>query len=80
MARTNIIDSATAQFFINLVNNDSLNHKNDTHAGFGYAVFGEIVKGMDVVDSIARVKTGTFNGFRDVPKEPIIIKNVSIIE
>ena len=80
MARTNIIDSATAQFFINLVNNDSLNHKNDTHAGFGYAVFGEVVKGMDVVDSIARVKTGTFNGFRDVPKEPIIIKNVSIIE
>ncbi len=80
MARTNIIDSATAQFFINLVNNDSLNHKNDTHAGFGYAVFGEVIKGMDVVDSIARVKTGTFNGFRDVPKEPIIIKNVSIIE
>ncbi len=80
MARTNIIDSATAQFFINLVNNDSLNHKNDTHAGFGYAVFGEVVKGMDVVDSIARVKTGTFNGFRDVPKEPIIIKRMSIIE
>ncbi|MGR3174540.1 MAG: peptidylprolyl isomerase [Candidatus Scalindua sp.] len=80
MARTNIIDSATAQFFINLVNNDSLNHKNDTHAGFGYAVFGEVVKGMDVVDSIARVKTGVFNGFRDVPKEPIIIKRVSIIE
>lgn len=80
MARTNIIDSATAQFFINLVNNDSLNHKNDTHAGFGYAVFGEVVKGMDVVDSIGKAKTGVFNGFRDVPKEPIIIKRMSIIE
>ena len=80
MARTNIIDSATAQFFINLVNNDSLNHKNDTHAGFGYAVFGEVIKGMDVVDSIGKAKTGVFNGFRDVPKEPIIIQRMSIIE
>ena len=80
MARTNIIDSATAQFFINLVNNDSLNHKNDTHAGFGYAVFGEVIKGMDVVDSIGKAKTGVFNGFRDVPKEPIIIKRMSIRE
>ena len=80
MARTNIIDSATAQFFINLVNNDSLNHKNDTHAGFGYAVFGKVIKGMDVVDSIGKAKTGVFNGFRDVPKEPIIIKRMSIIE
>ena len=80
MARTNVVDSATAQFFINLKDNDFLNHKNDTHAGFGYAVFGEVIKGMDVVDSIARVKTGITNGFRDVPKEPIIIKNVSIIE
>ncbi len=80
MARTNVINSATAQFFINLVNNDFLNHTDNTSRGFGYAVFGEVIDGMDVVDSIARVKTGIFNGFRDVPKEPIIIKNVSIIE
>ena len=80
MARTNIIDSATAQFFINVKDNDFLNHTDNTARGFGYAVFGEVIKGMDVVDSIARVKTGIFNGLRDVPKEPILIKNVSIIE
>jgi cyclophilin family peptidyl-prolyl cis-trans isomerase len=80
MARTNVVDSATAQFFINVKDNDFLNHTDNTSRGFGYAVFGEVVKGMDVVDSIARVKTGITNGFRDVPKEPIIIKNVSVIE
>ena len=80
MARTNVVDSATAQFFINVKDNDFLNHTDKTARGFGYAVFGEVIKGMDVVDSIARVKTGIFNGFRDVPKEPILIKNVSIIE
>ncbi len=80
MARTNVIDSATAQFFINVKDNDFLNHTDNTARGFGYAVFGEVIKGMDVVDSIARVKTGNFNGFQDVPKEPIFIKNVSIIE
>lgn len=80
MARTNIIDSATAQFFINVKDNDFLNHTDRTARGFGYAVFGEVTKGMDVVDSIARVKTGNFNGFQDVPKEPIFIKNVSLIE
>ena len=80
MARTNVVDSATAQFFINVNDNDFLNHTDKTARGFGYAVFGEVIKGMDVVDSIARVKTGIFNGFGDVPKEPILIKNVSIIE
>ncbi len=80
MARTNVVDSATAQFFINVKDNDFLNHTDKTARGFGYAVFGEVIKGMDVVDSIARVKTGIFNGFSDVPKEPILIKNVSIIE
>lgn len=80
MARTNIIDSATAQFFINVKDNDFLNHTDNTARGFGYAVFGEVIEGMDVVDSVARVKTGNFNGFQDVPKEPIYIKNVSIIE
>ena len=80
MARTNVVDSATAQFFINVKDNDFLNHTDKTARGFGYAVFGEVIKGMDVVDSIARVETGIFNGFRDVPKEPILIKNVSMIE
>ncbi len=80
MARTSVIDSATAQFFINVKDNDFLNHTDKTARGFGYAVFGEVTKGMDVVDSIARAKTGIFNGFSDVPKEPILIKNVSIIE
>ncbi len=80
MARTNIVDSATAQFFINVKDNDFLNHTDNTARGFGYCVFGEVTKGMDVVDSIARVKTGNFNGFQDVPKEPIFIKNVSLIE
>ncbi len=80
MARTNVVDSATAQFFINVKDNDFLNHTDKTARGFGYAVFGEVIKGMDVVDSIARAKTGIFNGFGDVPKEPILIKNVSIIK
>ena len=80
MARTPVIDSATAQFFINVIDNDGLNHTDNTARGFGYAVFGEVIKGMEVVDSIARVETGIFNGFPNVPKEPILIKNVSIIE
>ena len=80
MARTNVINSATAQFFINLKDNDFLNHTDNSARGFGYAVFGEVIKGMDVVDSIGRTKTGVFNGFQDVPKEPVIIKKVSIIE
>ena len=80
MARTNVVDSATAQFFINVKDNDFLNHTDKTARGFGYAVFGEVIKGMDVVDSIARVKVGDFHGYEKVPKEPIFIKNVSMIE
>ena len=80
MARTNVVDSATAQFFINVIDNDGLNHTDNTSRGFGYAVFGEVIKGMEVVDSIARVETDIFNGRPNVPKEPILIKNVSIIE
>ena len=74
MARTNVVDSATAQFFVNLVDNDFLNHTDETPRGFGYAVFGEVTEGMDVVDAIAKVKTGTgSNGFPNVPAEPVII-------
>ena len=58
MARTNVVDSATAQFFINVKDNDFLNHKNTSPDGYGYAVFGQVIEGMDVVHSIEKVKTG----------------------
>lgn len=80
MARTNVINSATGQFFINLVNNDFLDHKDNTASGFGYAVFGEVIEGMDVVDSIGKTRTHAFGMFRDVPIDHITIKNMSVIE
>lgn len=73
MARTSVVDSATAQFFINVVNNDFLNHKDNTSRGFGYAVFGKVIEGMDVVDKIRNVSTGNRMMFQDVPKEPVTI-------
>jgi len=73
MARTSLIHSATAQFFINVVDNDFLNQKNKTPAGFGYAVFGEVIEGMDVVDKIRAVETGTFGPHSDVPRQPVLI-------
>ena len=80
MARTNVINSATGQFFINLSNNDFLNHRNDTDDGFGYAVFGEVIDGMDVVDSIGKTRTHVYGTYENVPMETITIKNMSIIE
>ncbi len=80
MARTNVINSATGQFFINLKNNDFLNHKDNSSNGFGYAVFGEVVEGMDVVDSIGKTRTHAFGMFRDVPIDHLFIKNMSVIE
>ncbi|WP_172825555.1 peptidylprolyl isomerase [Geobacter sp. DSM 9736] len=79
MARTMVVDSATAQFFINVVNNDFLNHRDESPQGFGYAVFGKVVEGMDVVDAIAASKTGVNKGFRDVPEAPVIIKSIKIL-
>ena len=73
MARTSVVDSATAQFFINLVDNDFLDFKAPTPQHFGYCVFGEVVEGMDVVDQIAAVKTGSHQMHRDVPTENIVI-------
>ena len=73
MARTNVVDSATSQFFINLTNNGFLNHRDESPQGFGYAVFGKVVKGQAVVDAIGKVKTGTKNGFNDVPVEAVTI-------
>ena len=74
MARTNVVDSATAQFFINLKDNDFLNHAGPGPA-FGYAVFGRVTKGMDVVDKIAAVPTGSKGGHQDVPKTNVVIES-----
>ncbi len=76
MARTGIVDSATSQFFINLVDNKSLDHRDQSSSGFGYAVFGKVVGGMDVVDKIAATPTGLKNRFSDVPLETVVIKEV----
>lgn len=77
MARTQVVDSASSQFFINLVDNNFLNHTDETPRGFGYAVFGEVVEGMDIVDAIAGVDTGSTKGFQDVPVEPVTIISIT---
>ncbi|WP_051460227.1 peptidylprolyl isomerase [Pseudogulbenkiania sp. MAI-1] len=74
MARTNDPNSATAQFFINVANNDFLNYQSSTPQGWGYAVFGKVSKGMDVVNRIAKTRTGYMNGYENVPFEPIVIQ------
>lgn len=78
MARTNEPHSATSQFFINVKDNDFLNHKDKTARGWGYCVFGHVVKGMEVVHAIEGVKTAAQFGYGDVPTEPVIIKKVSL--
>jgi peptidyl-prolyl cis-trans isomerase A (cyclophilin A) len=80
MARTMVIDSATAQFFINVKDNGFLNHSDKTTKGYGYAVFGKVVEGMDVVDKIAAVRTGVRNGVPDVPLSPVVIESMKVIE
>ena len=77
MARTSVVDSATAQFFINLRDNDFLNHGG---RDFGYAVFGRVTNGMDIVDAIAAVPTGNKAGHQDVPVEAVTITEVTIDE
>ena len=77
MARTSVVDSATSQFFINLRDNDFLNHGG---RDFGYAVFGRVADGMDVVDAIAAVPTGSRAGHQDVPIDAVTIEDVSIDE
>lgn len=78
MARTNDINSATSQFFINVVDNDFLDHKGQSN--YGYAVFGRVDSGMDVVDAIVAVKTGSRSGHQDVPTESVIIESVKRVE
>jgi cyclophilin family peptidyl-prolyl cis-trans isomerase len=79
MARTANPDSATAQFFINGVNNDFLNHKSKTSQGWGYAVFGKAIEGIEVVDAISAVKTVTRGRYRDVPAETVQIKSARVV-
>ncbi len=80
MARTPDPDSASSQFFINLQNNDFLNFKSKTSQGWGYTVFGKVTKGLDVVNEIAKVATGNQGAHQNVPREPVIIESVSVVE
>ncbi|MCX4024819.1 peptidylprolyl isomerase [Endozoicomonas sp. SM1973] len=79
MARTNDPHSASAQFFINTVDNDFLNFRSKSPDGWGYAVFGEVVDGMDVVEKIRAVATGSAGFHQDVPKEDVIIESAEIV-
>lgn len=80
MARTMDPHSATAQFFINLVDNDFLNFKAENAQGWGYAVFGKVTKGLDIVESIGDVETGRVMGMADVPKDTVTIEKVVVVE
>jgi len=77
MARTQVVDSASSQFFINLRDNDFLNHSS---RDYGYAVFGKVTDGMDIVDKIAAVTTGNQGGHQDVPVEAVTINSVSVAD
>lgn len=79
MARTSDVHSATAQFFINVADNASLNHTSSTPGGFGYCVFGRVVDGKDVVDKIRKVKTGSRSGHQDVPLEDAVVRKAYVI-
>ena len=80
MARTNDPHSATAQFFINVNDNDFLNHSSPTPQGWGYAVFGKVVEGLDIVEKIKKVKTGSKGFHQDVPADDVIIEKAVIVE
>lgn len=80
MARTMVVDSATSQFFINLVDNDFLDYRGPDPRMFGYAVFGTVTDGMDVVDRIAKVKTGFAGPHQNVPEEPVVIRKIHLPE
>ena len=79
MARTPNPDSASSQFFINVNNNDFLNFTAPTSSGWGYAVFGKVTAGTEVIDQIRKVKTGSKSGHQDVPVEPVIIERAEVV-
>jgi peptidyl-prolyl cis-trans isomerase A (cyclophilin A) len=78
MARTRVLRSATSQFYVNVADNPRLDHADYSPDGFGYAVFGRVIEGMDVVDKIAAVPTGSSGGMENVPVTPVIIKGVTV--
>lgn len=80
MARTMDPNSATAQFFINVNDNDFLNHTGKNMQGWGYCVFGKVIEGDGVLDKIRVVDTGSFAGHQDVPRDPVVIESVTIVE
>jgi len=80
MARTNVPDSATAQFFINYKDNGFLNYSSPTAQGWGYTVFGKVIEGMETIDAMEKAPTGNHNGHQDVPKSNIVIESATIIE
>ena len=80
MARTGVVDSATAQFFINLKDNSFLNHTAKNNSGWGYAVFGEVIEGMEVVDKMATQATGNRGAYQDVPKTDIVIEKAEVLK
>ena len=79
MARTPDPHSASAQFFINVKQNDFLNYREPTPQGYGYTVFGKVVSGMDIVDKIAKVQTGTAGPYQNVPREAVVIESAVIL-
>jgi cyclophilin family peptidyl-prolyl cis-trans isomerase len=79
MARTGVRDSATAQFFINVKDNDFLNYSGESPQGWGYAVFGKVVEGQDTVDKIKKVKTGDSGGNQNVPLQPVMIEKAECL-
>ena len=80
MARTSDPNSATSQFFINVTDNGFLDHRSKMPSQYGYAVFGKVTEGMDVVDRIKAVKTGNKNMMQNVPVEPVLIESVTVVE
>ncbi|HSC72060.1 MAG TPA: peptidylprolyl isomerase [Candidatus Methylomirabilis sp.] len=81
MARTSVIDSATSEFFINVINNEFLNHQNESPRGYGYAVFGKVIEGMDVIDKIVSTPQKSLNMlFQNLPETPVVIKSVKVLQ
>jgi len=79
MARTNVVDSATSQFFINTADNNALDFREKSQTGFGYCVFGKVIDGTDVIDKIELVQTASKGSYDDVPVKPVIIKAMTVM-